>query len=329
MTDKTGHPQEQVQLVFRGEVLDGFQADDVKRALCARLKLDDAALARLFDTPRTVLKRGVDATEAQRYVAMFAQMGARLHAEASAPVPVAAPLAPLAEEIVCPNCGERQSKRILCHSCATNMPMGIAAKLEADENARAARLAASRGARGLPPGRRPLREVADAPPMWGFGFSGRMGRLMGASAGLLILLAMYLLMVYVTHRPAGRVPTGAAGLLVLTLLSIRHSVLRFHDLNLTGWATIMLFVPGLNVLVGLLLLLMPGTDGDNHYGERPREGDWYLLLGAIGALCLVVFHTLPGMMVDLSPTLDDLSAPSDEGDTAHVTLRRPPVLRQV
>lgn len=313
----------QVQLVFRGEVLDGFRVDDVKRALGPRLQLDDAAVARLLAADHTVIKRGIDRADAQRYVATFASLGARLHVEALAPAPVpapiAAPLVPPAEEIVCPNCGERQSKRILCRSCSTDMPMGIAAKLEAEAQARAARLAASRAARGLAPDGRSQGAMADAPPMWGFGFSGRMGRLVGASAGALILLAMYLLTAYVAHQPDSRWIAGAVGMLVLMVLSIRHSVLRFHDLNITGWATVVLFVPVLNAVAGLVLLLMPGTNGDNHHGERPREGDWYLLLGAIGALALAMYHTLPGMMTDLAQARGNTSEQVEAGGGGQVT----------
>lgn len=87
-----------VQLVFAGEVLDGFSTDDVKLRVAQVLKLDDAKLHRMFSGKRVVIKRGVDAADADRWVAKFGAMGARLHvvtasqatsAEAHAPAPAA------------------------------------------------------------------------------------------------------------------------------------------------------------------------------------------------------------------------------------------------
>src|SRR5438105_3936297 len=152
-----------VQLVFFGGLLDGFHVDDVKRRLGQVLRLDEPRLASLFSGARTVLKRSIDPAEAHRYMEHLGKIGARIHIEpsgetptaksppaAASPRPVAAPVAVAAapilelvgaaeEEIACPTCGERQSKRVFCRSCATNMPMGIAARLEAESEARAAR----------------------------------------------------------------------------------------------------------------------------------------------------------------------------------------------
>ena len=47
-------------------------------------------------------------------------------------------------------------------------------------------------------------------------------------------------------------------------------VRRWHDLNVTGWATIANFVPVLNVAASLVLMIVPGTTGDNDFGPDPR-----------------------------------------------------------
>ncbi|HEX5686413.1 MAG TPA: DUF805 domain-containing protein [Ideonella sp.] len=180
-----------VQLIFAGEVLDGFSPADVKQRLAQRLKLDEARLRSLFCGQRVVLKRGLSAETAAHWVAQFREMGARLHivhtpaeaapaaTPATAPVPIApAPLAltpstpapapiavntpPVTEEITCPSCGERQPKRILCRACACDMPRGIAAREEeaAAERARRneerlARRGGHRAAVAGAPSRRP------------------------------------------------------------------------------------------------------------------------------------------------------------------------------
>lgn len=41
---------------------------------------------------------------------------------------------------------------------------------------------------------------------------------------------------------------------------------RLHDLNLTGWLLLLGFIPYLNILFELFLLLMPGKETENRYG---------------------------------------------------------------
>jgi hypothetical protein len=70
-----------VQMIFRGEVLDGFQADEVKRRLAQALKLGDERVAQLFSGQRMVLKDSIEADVARRYVEQLALIGALVHLE--------------------------------------------------------------------------------------------------------------------------------------------------------------------------------------------------------------------------------------------------------
>lgn len=74
-----------LQLVFRGEIIAGHAPEAVRSALAAALKLDAARAERLFSGKRIVVRRAVDADRARRYVALFAVMGAVLHAEPARP----------------------------------------------------------------------------------------------------------------------------------------------------------------------------------------------------------------------------------------------------
>lgn len=62
---------------------------------------------------------------------------------------------------------------------------------------------------------------------------------------------------------------------VFTFLSaipiIFVSIKRFHDRADSGWNTVMLFVPILNLFFGFMLAFMPGTNGPNKYGPDPRK----------------------------------------------------------
>lgn len=183
---------QQVQLIFAGEVLDGFQAADVRRALGERLKLDEARLDKLFSGGRVIIKRGLTAPVANQWVAQFRAMGAKLHVHdeplalhpvmaappapavpvpapagppglqlvplagdphaAPAPAPIAAHAAAATEMITCPVCGEEQPKRILCRACAADMPRGIANKLADEEAERTRRREEALARRGARPG---------------------------------------------------------------------------------------------------------------------------------------------------------------------------------
>jgi uncharacterized membrane protein YhaH (DUF805 family) len=326
-----------VQLVFTGELLEGFERGEVARQLGQWLGLDDAKAAKLFTGARIVLKRSIEPEDAQRYVARFAKAGARLHIEpigppaagaarppqtrpqadaaatgaqgmASAPKPAPAvnpafaALAPAAEamdkpspplgdaEIVCPNCGERQPKRELCRACATNMPMGIAAKIEAEQAAREARKAAFDARRGVRPAAA-AQAAGDAVPIWGFGFEGRMGRLTYATAGAMAIAPLFLLLNFALKSPsASRIVLFVLAALVVGLLSVRWSILRLHDLDRSGWWSLLMAVPSLNAGVGLILSLWPGTKDDNDYGEVPAEGSWRAFwLSALAAVVCLAF----------------------------------------
>jgi uncharacterized membrane protein YhaH (DUF805 family) len=338
--------QPQVRLVFAGDLLDGFSPDDVKRRFAQAFQIDEDRVAAMFSGGRTVLKRTMGRDDADRYVQKLRKLGMRvlveplgeavglkpLAAAAAAATPAtaaaapakpaslttAAPLVPAEEEIVCPNCGERQSKRILCRNCATDMPRGIAAKLEDQERARAERLAARQGGRYAPP----RAEVGassddfdeDAPPFWGLRFSGRMGRINYLLSGMAVMLLMGVLgIVAAVLIPLTRSVLLALVfvplLIMLLVFALRSVVLRLHDVNRSGWWAILMFLPFLptftasnpptgstitvllilsvvNFLLGVVLLIYPGTDGDNDFGGRARPGNG--LLAAIGVVIFVL-----------------------------------------
>jgi len=74
-----------LQLVFRGECIDGYDPAVVRQAVARALRLDEARTERLFSGKPVVLRREVDALRADRHIARFATLGAVLRAEPSKP----------------------------------------------------------------------------------------------------------------------------------------------------------------------------------------------------------------------------------------------------
>ncbi len=44
---------------------------------------------------------------------------------------------------------------------------------------------------------------------------------------------------------------------------------RFHDINLSAWCFLLLFVPLVNLVFCAMLMFIPGTRGPNKYGPQP------------------------------------------------------------
>jgi uncharacterized membrane protein YhaH (DUF805 family) len=352
MSSSVRNVHQNVQLVFRGEVLDGFRADEVRSRLAQALKLDEQRVAQLFSGARTVLKRSVEPGLARGYADKLARLGARVHLEPSdappttgfAPLPELpevpesneappppwgtpprptrpAPLSPYAQpgltqiaaarapsadalalepldEVTCPNCNERQSKRLLCRNCTTNIPMALAAKEEEADKARAARqdaFNAKNGRRTQPATLSPLSgrsaAASSAPGFFGFGLEGRMARLKYATGNIVAWALFYIPLSMWLQRPtAGRLVFTLIVGALLTVIGIRAAVLRCHDCDKSGWWSMLLWLPTVNAIVTLVLAFAPGTDGDNDYGEQPPPSSWWAF--GIAAVCALLLFAL-------------------------------------
>jgi uncharacterized membrane protein YhaH (DUF805 family) len=69
---------------------------------------------------------------------------------------------------------------------------------------------------------------------------------------------------------ANAIPFPQAVCFILaTLLILKAVVSRFHDIGWSGWAVLLMFVPLVDILALILLLVMPGQKQPNAYGEPP------------------------------------------------------------
>ena len=55
----------------------------------------------------------------------------------------------------------------------------------------------------------------------------------------------------------------------LAVGSVMLQIRRLHDLDKSGWFVLLSVIPVINVLFGLYLLFVKGTDGTNQYGYDP------------------------------------------------------------
>jgi uncharacterized membrane protein YhaH (DUF805 family) len=69
---------------------------------------------------------------------------------------------------------------------------------------------------------------------------------------------------------------AAATLLLIclfTIVALAAGVRRVHDHDKTGWLFLLSFIPLIGWVFFLIMMLTPGTKGENSYGYDPREGD--------------------------------------------------------
>ena len=87
-----------------------------------------------------------------------------------------------------------------------------------------------------------------------------------------ILTAMILAVVLgVSLHPLLAIPFAGVALGAMWA-GVAITVKRFHDLNRSGWETLLLAVPIVNIYFGFLTLFKQGTIGPNSYGADPLAG---------------------------------------------------------
>ncbi len=85
-----------------------------------------------------------------------------------------------------------------------------------------------------------------------------------------------------------------AGLIVLALINIPLVAIgiiitkrRFNDLDLSGWWSLLMFVPLINLIAWLYLMFGSGTEGPNRFGPPPSKNSVLVMIG--GLMLPIVF----------------------------------------
>ena len=123
-----------------------------------------------------------------------------------------------------------------------------------------------------------------------FSTAGRIGRVryIAYGMGIYFLFAILGALLSAVLGSAGMVIAWIAIMVVGIMLTIQ----RCHDFNTTGWLSLLLLVP----LVNLIFWFIPGTDGENDYGGKtPPNG-----VGVIIAACIVPIIAIVGILAAIA-----------------------------
>lgn len=327
------------RLIFRGEIMPGHQIDAVKQRASALFKVPPERVDALFSGQEIVIRKGVSDADLHRYLAALQKAGLKIHAEpendlpslftpaeepesafspppaptppVSQPVPKDTPQQPQPmlleeEQVTCPNCGHVQPKRTLCLNCSIDMPAYSRGQQRIEEEPIHERDPDFRyDFQGTP-------TVSQPPALFGFGFSGRWGRLTWLSAGLfksIVTLLLFLATLsfipdlliaptYSFNQSGGGTAIAGLALLLLWLplglllffWQFRDAALRCHDLGWSGFWSLLLFLPVISLLFIIGLLVLPGQQDANEYDAPPSQESWLVVIfGLILIIALSIF----------------------------------------
>jgi uncharacterized membrane protein YhaH (DUF805 family) len=115
----------------------------------------------------------------------------------------------------------------------------------------------------------PRAKVGDAAeefqPVKLFAVSGRIGRARYIVYSMLVSFALILpAMALVALSPGPGLFVLAVAYIAMFVISIMLTIQRSHDFNMTGWFSLLVFVP----LANLVFWFVPGTDGPNRFGAK-------------------------------------------------------------
>jgi len=128
--------------------------------------------------------------------------------------------------------------------------------------------------------------------------AGRLGRLRYLAYGFGFGLIAMIVQAAVAPMAASSGGSGATiavmGVVIivmlgLTVVSILLAIQRLHDMNTSGWLCLLLLVPLVNAIMALVLLIAPGTRGENRFGAQPPpNGTGVVLVSLVVPLVFVV-----------------------------------------
>lgn len=104
---------------------------------------------------------------------------------------------------------------------------------------------------------------------------GRTNRLKFFLITTVILTITASINIYIQNNQDLSMGYSMAFLIALTFMlyvSIVNTIKRLHDIDKSGWYSIIMFVPYTSAALGLLLMVIKGNESKNQYGENPLKG---------------------------------------------------------
>lgn len=75
---------------------------------------------------------------------------------------------------------------------------------------------------------------------------------------------------------------------------------RVHDFNYSGWLALLVFVPFINIIFSLILLMIPGTPGANRFDNPPPPTSITMKILAFILILLMLLSMIPTFFITSS-----------------------------
>lgn len=134
-----------------------------------------------------------------------------------------------------------------------------------------------------------------------FSPASRIGRLRYFAHSALLTLVFYLVVIVLAVTVGSVMGDSFDGLgggafaIVLGTVYIPFVVMfwilmiqRLHDLDRSGWLSLLIMIPLVNLLIWLYIICWPGTKGSNRFGKRPPPNQlWHWFVGLLMPVAVV------------------------------------------
>ncbi|MHA3048379.1 DUF805 domain-containing protein [Acinetobacter sp. ANC 4639] len=120
------------------------------------------------------------------------------------------------------------------------------------------------------------------------------------------------MMLRTSHLPAPSFFMLSGGFILLLLYSyliIIFMIRRLHDLNQSGWMSLLLLIPMLNLLFSLYLVLARGTPHANNYGVVPHTAFWEKLCAWLIIVLFIISLASSSMRISYMMGTGELESP--------------------
>lgn len=127
-----------------------------------------------------------------------------------------------------------------------------------------------------------------------FSLSGRIGRLRYLAYGMLLALITYgifgLLAVLGLFSLDGSSSGAMAGISVILMIivgiamivfSFGFAIRRLNDMDTSGWMSLLMLIPLVNLILMLVIIFAPGTPTANKYGPPPGPNSVLVIIGGL------------------------------------------------
>ena len=312
------------KVAFKGEMLAGFELQQVKQELAQLLKLNEEQIGRLFCGKEMILKKQQPLEKAEKYKQYFEQRGMKVYL-VEEPKPFDRGIRSLSlEPVEEKSKPETQVENTALSTQTTGLSFiqnelhnqktdsGKQSEQQSDARNRQTDDGHFDDAYYHSTNSEQIQWVSDrdtyvdAPDIFSLSFEGRYGRLNYANAGWVAKVILVVGSLISIKHPLLLVIL----IPIFLVFSFRITALRLHDLNFPAWYSVpgllfpvILALAGVDVLATLLyvifellLLIYPGSEGSNNYGPRSEQGSAFGLV----LICLAVPRLIIGFLGSVS-----------------------------